>query len=459
MADIPKLYVDGENKNIKDRTIILRGYISTTDPILANPDIPEKCRWYQPASVLDIPDKSFPWSVKVRSNDAWIDGPTYTPIDLDLWINIDKNYIDYRWINGEWKDIIDSSNLGDYASASDIDELNTTLENDYATKDAVNDLLAEYNRSIINNYATITSVNQLSETLGTDYATKDAVNSTLIDMNTSIVNTYATKTSVDLLSSSLDNYATKELFDLHKDTDVFRWNDAYNMQKDMIIGDAGSVGLMPNYAALVIDTVSTYTSTDQAGGLMSVSLINGETGYIIISINGTTVYSSEGLPPSINITKYFWLKQNETLTASIAAPIVYVPFIDDPESIFHIMETSLANTQAQVQQLQIQMTKIITGNLDTILDTTSTIDIETQSSSGGFTVTNPLGGQIIGTAGTYLLVGTGRIWVGDNLVFDNMGVSVGVNSKSYVQDVRQGDIITSEAMTSLTYTDYIAKPS
>ncbi len=421
MADIPKIYVDGENKNIKDRTIILRGYVSTTDPILANPDIPEKCRWYQPDEILDIPDKAFPWNVQVFIDGAWVQGTAYTPIDLDLWINIDKNYTDYRWMNGNWKDIIDSSSLGDYASISDIDELNTTLENDYATKDAVNDLLAEYNRSIVNNYATITSVNQLSETLGTDYA-------------------------------------TKESFDLHKDTDVFRWNDAYNMQKDMIIGDAGSVGLMPNYAALVIDTVSTYTSTDQAGGLMSVSLINGETGYIIISINGTTVYSSEGLPPSINITKYFWLKQNETLTASIAAPIVYVPFIDDPESIFHIMETSLANTQAQVIQLQISITKIITGDLDTMLDTTSTIDIESQSSSGGFTVTNPLGGQIVGTAGTYLLVGTGRIWVGNTLVFDNAGVAVGIGSKSYVQDVKQGDIITSEAMTSLTYTDYIARP-
>lgn len=113
------------------------------------------------------------------------------------------------------------------------------------------------------------------------------------------------------------------------------------------------------------------------------------------------------------------------------------------------------DTDSKLQQLQIQIQHILEGTVDVKLDSITT-SIE-ENSIIGFTVTNPLGGQIVGTAGTYLLVGTGRIWINDILVFDNAGLSVGIGSKSYVQDVKQGDIIKSEALTSLTYTNYISK--
>lgn len=113
------------------------------------------------------------------------------------------------------------------------------------------------------------------------------------------------------------------------------------------------------------------------------------------------------------------------------------------------------DTDAKVQQLEIQMRHVMDGTTDVILSNTTT-DIESDSVTG-YVVTNPLGGQIVGTAGTYLLVGTGRIWINDTLVFDNAGVAVGIGSKSYVADVNQNDVVKSEALTSLTYTDYISK--
>ncbi len=113
------------------------------------------------------------------------------------------------------------------------------------------------------------------------------------------------------------------------------------------------------------------------------------------------------------------------------------------------------DTDAKVQQLEIQMQHVMDGTTDVVLSNTTT-DIESDSTTG-YTVTNPLGGQIVGKAGTYLLVSTGRIWINDVLVFDNAGVAVGIGSKSYVADVKQNDVVKSEALTSLTYTDYISK--
>ncbi len=115
-------------------------------------------------------------------------------------------------------------------------------------------------------------------------------------------------------------------------------------------------------------------------------------------------------------------------------------------------------TDAKVQQQGIQLQHIMSGDVDTILDPGSTTDIESQTTSTPYyTCSNPLGGQIVGTAGTYLLVGTGRIWVNDVLVFDNAGVAVGIGSKTYVQDIKNGDVVRSEALTSLTYTDYVSR--
>ncbi len=115
-------------------------------------------------------------------------------------------------------------------------------------------------------------------------------------------------------------------------------------------------------------------------------------------------------------------------------------------------------TDAKVQQQGIQIQHIMSGDVDTVLYAGSTTDIEAQTTSSPYyTCTNPLGGQIVGTAGTYLLVGTGRIWVNDVLVFDNAGVAVGIGSKTYVQDIKNGDVVRSEALTSLTYTDYVQR--
>ncbi len=115
-------------------------------------------------------------------------------------------------------------------------------------------------------------------------------------------------------------------------------------------------------------------------------------------------------------------------------------------------------TDAKVQQQGILIQHILAGDIDTVLDTSTTADIESQSTASPYyTCTNPLGGQIVATAGTYLLVGTGRVWVNDVLVFDNAGVAVGIGSKTYVQDIKNGDVVRSEALTSLTYTDYVQK--
>ncbi len=246
-------------------------------------------------------------------------------------------------------------------------------------------------------------------------------------------------------------------FNTHVSTDRFRWQDSYDAQKESIVQAAFALGLKPNN--IVTSVGDSYTVTAQAGGIIRAVMQNTVSGFVTVTINGGLVYSSEGLPNGFTVTKYFWVHQNDIieLGPNGASNLYFQNFMDDETSPFHILEQQVAKAEADNQSQQIQINRILSGNVDVILDSTSTIDIETPASSG-YTVTNPLGGQIKATAGTYLLVGTGALWVnGGTPVFDNRGVAVGIGSKAFVMDVNANDVITQEALTSLTYTDYVAK--
>ncbi len=182
-----------------------------------------------------------------------------------------------------------------------------------------------------------------------------------------------------------------------------------------------------------------YTITPEGSVLLPYALDEGDEGEILY-------LATDAAPSPSSLTKIE--------AAELYTPITTMTQHTNDDSI---RWQQYLDTDARVQQQNILIQHILDGTYNNTTLSGTPTDIEAQSTGGGYTVDNMLGGQIVATAGTYLLVGTGKVWVNGTLVFDNAGLAVGIGSKSYVQDVKNGDIITSEALTSLTYQDYVAK--
>ncbi len=108
------------------------------------------------------------------------------------------------------------------------------------------------------------------------------------------------------------------------------------------------IGLkLDNSATVEIDNpIAPVTNSDEQGGILSVVMRNTETADCTIVISGgetTTTYTSEGLNPNIPITKYFWIKNGETVNSINVEKYTYTPFIADPSSPISVMRSDISN--------------------------------------------------------------------------------------------------------------------
>lgn len=115
------------------------------------------------------------------------------------------------------------------------------------------------------------------------------------------------------------------------------------------------------------------------------------------------------------------------------------------------------NTTKRLDSLDARVDSLTTSVQNKTLDESQALDIEALSSqSGGWTVPAGLGGKITGTGGSYLLVGTGEVEVNGVVVFNNDGIPLSIGAPAMSEIVEPGDVITSSAMITLTYTPYVA---
>lgn len=263
--------------------------------------------------------------------------------------------------------------------------------------------------------------------------------------------------SINASQNDLGNFATilamsngdaenADTIDTHKLTDRFRWQDAYNGEKESIIRDAANAGLIPDNVNIVqIDNpIQEFSVNDEAGGVIGVTMrnVNGEHCTVIISGTQSVTYSSDGLTDNIPITKYFWLHVGDAINSINVEKYEYTPFKTDTNSAIYLLWSQLEQTQLEMSNLKARME-------NKILDTANTVDIE---SSQPYTVTNELGGRVHYT-GLNVLITTWALYVNDKAVRNGALLGLGTTQGDY--DVNNGDIIDSVGMTALTFTPYI----
>jgi hypothetical protein len=119
--------------------------------------------------------------------------------------------------------------------------------------------------------------------------------------------------------------------DSHKNTDRFRWQDAYDGERESMVRDAYSVGLKLNESATTTVT-NNFTVPNVAGGILGVSMTNSGDTYSTVTINGLQAYSSDGLTANVPVTKYFMLREGDVVSIVNTSAITWTPLIADPET-------------------------------------------------------------------------------------------------------------------------------
>lgn len=117
-------------------------------------------------------------------------------------------------------------------------------------------------------------------------------------------------------------------------------------------------------------------------------------------------------------------------------------------------QTDLARWQ-EVANLKTMVLDLQAGIANKKLNSTQTIDIETQAQGRGYTVDNALGGRVNFSA-TSVLVSAGTLLVNGIEVWSSAGLSLSIGPIKDSIDAQDGDNVTCTGMETITFTPYIA---
>lgn len=111
---------------------------------------------------------------------------------------------------------------------------------------------------------------------------------------------------------------------------------------------------------------------------------------------------------------------------------------------------------AQISALRSEIATLKASVQNKVLDQSGVIDIEEYAQGAGYQVTSALGGQITFTSPLVLLTGTGTLWINGAEKWTNVRLTVALGASGDTLEVQQGDIVTCQGMSSITFTPYIA---
>ncbi len=132
-------------------------------------------------------------------------------------------------------------------------------------------------------------------------------------------------------------------FETHRRTDVVKWNDTYGTKLDIYELQADDKGLMLGETEFLSGSAFQHTCTDEYGGIIEVTMHNTELDMATVVINGTEVDNLEGMPNNIPITKYYQLKESETIIVNYNVDSAYyTPIITNPNAPY---------TNAQIDEM------------------------------------------------------------------------------------------------------------
>ena len=272
-----------------------------------------------------------------------------------------------------------------------------------------------------------------------------------------------TDTAIDEAISELPTPTFKETDPLalpkinsHMSTDRFRWQDTYDEQRKTLIMGAKVDGLMPNEDATVVTPAQTgnLTVNDEFGGIMGVTFQNTDSAFSIITINGIEEYSSDGLTAGVSVTKYFWLKNGDTISATNAETFTYTPFVNDPTSTVYLMKQQLAHLADQTTSNYALIVKVAqdvyngtTPQIDTSQGTTVFGNGGLLTLGGGGSFTVPENGAIV--VSYTAVLGIAPTLTVNDVAVDYGGVSFLGNGEPTEIRVNGGDVVTASGSLGL----------
>ncbi len=291
------------------------------------------------------------------------------------------------------------------------------------------------------------------------FATEEEFNQ-LADGVTSISTALGTTTAnLATLDTTVNN--------LHIPTDRFKWQDIYDDELVFFEELAAANGLMPDPENNVpVTSASPYTAPDPYGGLFKATAINQSVSdFTTVTIsNGDTAikfWTSQGGVDNVGYIKYLRVQEGYTITVGGTGSNVctYTPAKEDVNNPTRIL---LQKMQAQIDANK-QMSLDINARMSNKKPSGTMTPILTESTGSGYIVpeNNGLGGRIHGKGINAILGSTGVVNVqnaeGTIEVYNNLGLlSLLAPVPVLVEDVTDGDIVTSSGMAELSYEPYIA---
>lgn len=280
-----------------------------------------------------------------------------------------------------------------------------------------------------------------------------------IDLNSLVSGMTSISTALGITKANLDTLEAT-VNDKHIPTDRYRWSDFYATQLELYEQIAASQGLKPDFDnATTVPQGTLYAVSAPQGGLLTVKALNENGFYTAVTIVGRSGWNSDGLIEGISITKYFRLLNGDQVQVDNASMATFTPAIEDPDNATRIamqaMQDEIADNKKALLDINARMSnKKPSGTMT---------PIESASQGAGYTVpeNNGLGGRIHGKGINALLGSTGVVNVqnaqGTIEVYNNLGLlSLLAPVPVLVEDVMDGDIVTSSGMAELSYEPYIA---
>ena len=213
---------------------------------------------------------------------------------------------------------------------------------------------------------------------------------------------------------------------------------------------------------------SSFSFNMDIGSNTSIEINNGG-GVVPVYNNGTWLQESYTFPLNSIVTFVgdpVNTGNNITLTDySISSwnPLMISFVQKSPEMVYHEtkdygwMNSIYTSLTARLDSIQNSINVLVAITQNKVPDTNNALDIEAMAGeTTGWTVPSGLGGMITGKGGSYLLVGTGVVWINgiEPPAYNNRGIPLAIGAPAMNVVVQPGDIITQNNMIELIYIPY-----
>lgn len=178
---------------------------------------------------------------------------------------------------------------------------------------------------------------------------------------------------VDALKIEAVDRVFPDTFNVHATTDKSRWQDLYDFQTTTTAQIADLQGkVLDNTQQLAIQNNVSFTVSNTLGGSISVITQTTDTLFTTIIINGTQVYSSQGIEVGLSLTKSYEVTNADTVVVNNAVDASFIPFADSGNSY-----ATTSYVDSAIASVHIDGALIFQGTVPTVADLNSITNPET----------------------------------------------------------------------------------